>query len=189
MTSFRSERVAALRRGRRRFAAVPGSPVLAPVVLSGGLPVVRWRLGSSPPAAEDVRSRSETPIAVRQRRIRRLCPGPQDGIPRLTPCRPLWDWRCEDPHPASHRADMAPAHDRSRALQRNDCQRIVSTRHYIKQRDYQPRRIMPRPYRGQRQNAGQIVDTTPETTDLLRCMFLFHVDLYAGLRSLTKDAA
>src|SRR2546428_5463285 len=121
MTSFRSERVAAPRRGRRRFAAVPGSSVLVPIALSGGLPVVRWRLGSSPPAAEDVRFRSETPIAGRQRRICRLCPGPQDGILRLTPCPPLRDWQCEDLAWTCPRTDTAQAPAPRRALPRNDC--------------------------------------------------------------------
>src|SRR5262247_1469364 len=111
MTSYWSERVAAPRRGRRRFATVPGLPALAPV-LSAGLPVARLRLGSSLPEAEDVRSRLESPIAVRQRRIRRFCPGPQVGILRSTPCPPLRDWRCEEPPWASHRPDMAPTHDR-----------------------------------------------------------------------------
>src|SRR5262249_11488406 len=64
---------------------------------------------------------------------------------------------------------------------------IQHSNQYSKQRAYPPRTILPGPHRGQRQKAGQVVDATPKTTDLLRCMFRFHAHL-SGLRSSTEEA-
>src|SRR5262245_7208076 len=64
---------------------------------------------------------------------------------------------------------------------------VQHSNQHSKQRAYHPRTILPGPHRGQRQKAGQVVDATPETADLLRCMLRFHVHL-SGLRSSTEDA-